>query len=124
MKLKKIYKVFYDLHDEISKLYPRKSKQFLKFLNFIVLLTDNLVYEDINENTDRLISPYKWKSNSVLMKCKKALQIITSKNSKNIDRDKLFNILVDIYVQLNYFQWYIAETRRGIHSIIREMEKE
>ncbi len=121
MKLKIIYKVFYDLHDAISKLYPRKSKQFLKFLNNIILLIDNLVYDETKENSGRLEYPYKWRSDSVMMKCKKALQI---SNSNNIDKDKLFGTLVDINVQLKYLQWYIAETRRGIQSVIREMEKE
>lgn len=121
MKLKKVYKVFYDFYDEIINLYPSKKKQFLKFINYIILLTDNLVYEDINENSDRLEYPYKWKSDSVLMKCKKALRIC---KSKSIDKDQLFKTLVDINVDLKYLQWYVTETRRGIKSIITEMEKE
>lgn len=122
MELNKIINTYLMLNNTLVNLFPNRKKQINTLFHSIRELTDNLVYESNKRNDNRF--PYykkNYRANSVLIKFKKIIKLC---NQKVIKKEILFNELVDLYVQLKWFQWHISDARRSVNSILKILEKD
>lgn len=120
MSLNKISKTYLELNNSLILLYPKKKKQINLLMQSLRELTDNLIYEDVKQNNNRY--PYynnNIKLNSIVTRCKKIINFSQNRNTKN---QSILNELVEIYVQLKWFQWYITDARKSLKSIINLVE--
>lgn len=123
MKLVGLVNIFLKVSEELSLIFPSKKKQFNNLFLNLSELTQYLIFD---KDKDRdffypgtTLSPKNLYS---VLKIHKEIEKSLADPNK-INKEKIFELLIDLDTKLKSLQWYLEDARKNIDNVLIEIEK-